>query len=293
MQGARIRIWRMVGESYGFLRAHPGALLRVGGLPLLLLFGLNLAFGGFSPWPEGLDPTALLPHLGLLFANVLAQSLVAAAVLVTWHRVVLLGEDAVSGPLGIRLGFREVRYLGAWLLLSLMFLAVLVLVSVLFVTLGFGAMLGAKAALVSAGLAGGMSLGQEVQFIALQILSLIGALLIATYATTRLSLILPALATDRQRSFGGAWHLSDGNGWRLVAASLLVMLPIQVAHLAAARLTARFEGDLLYWPAAFLASGLTLLLIFATGTLLSLFSKSLEQDSLAEAAPARDAALVG
>ena len=82
MQGAKIRIWRMVAESYGFLLAHPGVLFRVGWLPLMMLYGINLAFGGLDPWPQSQDLSALLPLLGLMAANVLAQSLVAAAVLV-------------------------------------------------------------------------------------------------------------------------------------------------------------------------------------------------------------------
>ena len=293
MQGTKIRIWQMVAESYGFLLAHPGALFRVGWLPLLLLYGINLALGGFDPWPQSQDVSALLPLLGLLTANVLAQSLVAAAVLVAWHRVVLLGETAVPGLFALHAGFREIKYLGTWLLLSLLFMLVLVLTCLLIVALGFGAMLGAKAMLGATSSVSGGGLGQPAQFIVLQVLSLIGALLIATYATTRLSLILPALATDRRRSFGAAWQLSSGSGWRLVAASLLVMLPMQAGYLLAARLAAGLADSLLYWPAALLASGFTLLLIIATGTVLSLFSKALEQESAAEAGPARDVALAG
>jgi len=293
MQGAKIRIWRMVAESYGFLLAHPGALFRVGWLPLLLLYGINLAFGGFNPWPQSQELSALLPLLGLLTVNVLAQSLVAAAVLVAWHRVVLLGEAAVPGFFALHAGFREAKYLGSWLLLSLLFMLVLVLVSLAIVALGFGAMLGANAVLGASGSVGSAALGQPTQFIALQVLSLIGALLIATYATTRLSLILPALATDRQRSFGNAWQLSAGSGWRLVAASLLVMLPMQAGYLVAGRLAAGLADSPLYWPVALLASGFILLLIIATGTVLSLFSKELERESAAEATPARDVALAG
>ncbi len=291
MQDAKIRIWRVVTQSYGFLLAHPGALLRVGWLPLLLLFGLNLAFGGLDPWPQSRDLADLLPGLGLLTANVLAQSLVAAALLVAWHRVVLLGEAAVPGVFALQVGLREARYLGRWLMLSLLFMLVLALACLAFVALGFIAMLGTETALITAGSAGTIALGEKAQFFVLQVLSVIGALLIATYATTRLSLILPALATDRQRSFGGAWQLSAGSGWRLVAASLLVMLPMQLGYLAAAGLTKRLADSLLYWPAALLASGFTLLLIVVTGTVLSLFSVALERESTDEATPARVVAL--
>ncbi len=293
MQNAKIRIWRMVKDSYGFLLSHPRALLRVGWLPLLLIFGLNLALGGFDASLLGKDLATLLPSLGRGTALVLLQSMIAAVVLVAWHRIVLMGEAAVPGLFSLHIGVREARYLASWLLLSLLFILVAVLSVLLIVALGFGLMLGGEVALVTAGSAGSIPLGEKAQFVALLTLSVVFALPAATYATTRLSLILPALATDQQRSFGGAWQLSAGSGWRLVAASLLVMLPMQLGYLAAVQLAKSLADSLLHWPAALLASGFILLLIMVTGTLLSLFSRALEQESAAQAPAAPDAALAG
>lgn len=285
MSDGKIRIWSMAMQSYGFLLRHPGALVRVGWLPLLALFGLNLLFDAYAPWPKTVDPVAMFPRFGSLSANLLGHTLVAAVVLVTWHRFVLFGQTPGNGVLGIRLGRRELRYMGMWLLLSLLFLFVFSLGTLVFIAVGFGGMMGTHQALVIAGSAGAVPLGQKAQFIVLQVIAVIGAFLCACYATCRLSLTLPALATDKKSSFGHAWQISGGNGWRLVAAFLLVMLPMQVAHLAAALLATGLSDTPLYLVAALLASASTLLLILVMGTLFSLFAQSLEQASEAEAEP--------
>ena len=279
MHGERIKVWSIVAESYGFLLRHPRALIRVGWLPLLALWGLNLVFQSYRPWPESVAPAELLSHATLLPLHVLAQSVVAAVVLVAWHRVVLLGEDAAVGLLGIRLGRREFGYLGIWLLLCLAFFVILLLAWALMIALGFGALLGTRTAMVTAGSLGNVALEDSTQIIILVVLSVCGGLALAFYATTRVSLVLPAMATDKQRSLGGAWQMSEGNGWRLVAASLLVMLPMQVAYLITAQVTAGIDETLIQAAAALLPSGFMLLLIVVTGTVLSLFSRQLEQAS--------------
>lgn len=282
MSEGKIQIWSMAMQSYGFLLRHPGALLRVGWLPLLMLFGFNLLFDAYAPWPKTVDPVAMFPRFGGLSANLLGHTLVAAVVLVTWHRFVLFGQTPGSGVLGIRLGRRELLYMGMWLLLCLLFLFVFSLGALVFIAVGFGGMLGTHQALVIAGSAGAVPLGQKAQFIVLAALSAFGAFLCGCYATCRLSLALPALATDKKPSFGHAWQISNGKGWRLVAAFLLVMLPMQVGHLAAAQVAASLADSALRFPAALVASAFTLLLILVMGTLFSLFSQSLEQASDAE-----------
>ena len=285
MPDNKIQIWSMTAQSYGFLLRHPGALIRVGWLPLLALFGLNLLFDAYAPWPQTIDPVAMFPRFGSLSANLLGHTLIAAVVLVTWHRFVLFGQTPGRGVLGIRLGRRELLYTGMWLLLCLLFLFVFSLGALLFLAVGFGGMLGTHQALIVAGSAGAVPLGQKTQFIVLTAISAFGAFLCGCYATCRLSLALPALATDKTSSFGHAWQISGGNGWRLVASFLLVMLPMQVGHLAAAQLAAGLADSALRFPAALIASGFTLLLVLVMGTLFSLFSQSLEQASEAEAEP--------
>ena len=268
-----------MAESYGFLARHPIELIRIGWLPLAALFAINLCFDTFAPQPETIPTADLLPVLGKISANILVQSVVAAVILVAWHRVVLLGKAGRPNGIGIHLGARELRYLIAWLSLSVLFLVVVGFATVLLTGLGMGVMLGTRTALATSSALGAIPIGasEKSQLMAIFATSVILGMLCASYATTRLSLVLPAMATDRSRSLGIAWQISNGNGWRLVAATLLVMLPLQVGSAATARVASELTATAFYWPMALVSSGFTLLLILAAGTLLSLFSRTLEQ----------------
>ena len=129
MDGAgRIRVWEMVAESYRFVLSHPRDLVRVGWLPLIALFALNLHF-------DGIDPAALGPALGEAAINLLILSLIAAIILVAWHRVVLLGDGGRRG-VAVSLGPREMRYLLSWLGLSAAFLVLFMIAWALVIAIG-------------------------------------------------------------------------------------------------------------------------------------------------------------
>ncbi len=279
----RIMVWATVAESYRFILSHPRDLLRVGWLPLLALFGLNLLFGTFDPVPAGFDPAALGPSLGTMALNLLAQSIIAAVILVAWHRVVLLGSDQQPGSLGVRFGARELRYLLAWLLLSVVFLMLLIVAFALVVAVGFAVLVALKTVMLLLGAGQMVALGQSDQFLALQYAGILPAVLLATYFASRLSLILPAMATDRRRTLARAWNLSAGNGWRLALASVFVMLPAELLSVGIAFAAQQVLGTALFYPLALASSFGVLLLIVATGTVLSLFSVELDQQVAAAA----------
>lgn len=278
IQDGKIAIWATVMKSYRFILAHPLAFLRIGWLPLIVLFLLNLVFGTFGPVAASLEPAVVLAESGRVLANIMAQTTVAAVVLVAWHRVVMLGPEGHSGLLAVALGLREMRYLLAWLLLSVLFLVLIVLCFGLVVAIGFVILLGLKLGLTLFGARHLLDLGGADQFMILELASLAPAFLLATYVASRLSLILPALATDKRRSVRRAWSLSVGNGWRLTLASILVMLPVECVSVTSAFAAHGAVGTPLYYPFAFAASFSLLLLIVATGTVLSLFSLELEKN---------------
>ena len=273
----KIVIWATVLESYRFIIDHPRALLRIGWLPLCAFFLLNLVFDTFSPGPSSFEPAVALPELGRVLANILAQTTIAAVILVAWHRIVILGPDHGPGLLALALGLREMRYLFAWLLLSVFFLLLVLFSFALVVAIGFAILLGLRLGLTVFDAKNLLDVGGADQFMILELASIAPAVLLATYFASRLSLILPAVATDRRRSLRRAWSLSTGNGWRLALASILVMLPIECISISAAFAASNWSGTLLYYPAAFAAAFSLLLLIVATGTVLSLFSLELEQ----------------
>lgn len=275
--GGRIMVWATVAESYRFILSHPRDLLRVGWLPLIALFGLNLLFGAFDPAPAAFDLASLAPSLGNMALNLLAQTIIAAVILVAWHRVVLLGADQQPGSLAVRFGVRELRYLLAWLMLSVLFLLLLIAAFALVVAAGFAALVVLKTGLLLFGAGQVLALGASDQFVALQYASFLPAMLLATYCASRLSLILPAMATDRRRSLSRAWRLSAGNGWRLALASVFVMLPAELLVVGVAFAARELLGTALFYPLALASSFGVLLLIVATGTVLSLFSVELDQ----------------
>jgi hypothetical protein len=273
--GGKIRIWEMVAESYRFVLSHPRDLVRVGWLPLIALFAVNLHF-------DGIGPVALGPAIGGAVVNLVILSVIAAIILVAWHRVVLLGDGGRRG-IAVNLGPREMHYLLSWLALSVVFLVLFAVAWALVTAAGFALLVALKFVLLLAGAGDGLALGKTDQFMVLLYAAVLPAFLLASYFTTRLSLVLPAMATDRRRSLGRAWSLSAGNGWRLVLAALLVMLPVELVSFAIGLATRAVLDTALYYPLAFAASCGVLLLIIATGTVLSLFSVELDRPGPAAA----------
>ena len=275
--GGKIRVWTMVVDSYRFVLSHPRDLIRVGWLPLIALFALNLWLGGIGSTSRGLDAAAPDFGIGKVALNIMLLSLIAASILVAWHRVVLLHIDTSGSGVAVRLGWREMRYLLSWLALSAVFLGIFTLSWGLVIGLGFLLLVALKAALLLAQAGGPPTLGSTDQFIVLLYAAVLPAFLLASYFATRFSLVLPAMATDRQRSLGRAWSLSAGNGWRLVIAALFVMLPVELVSIGMGFATHEMSGTALYYPLALAACCGVLLLIVATGTVLSLFSVELDR----------------
>ena len=97
----KIPVWATVVESYRFVASHPRDCLRVGWLPLVILFALNLL----------LDTYSAAPSVTKMAIYILVQTLIAAVILVAWHRVVLLGAGSRQPACTVGLGRREFRYL--------------------------------------------------------------------------------------------------------------------------------------------------------------------------------------
>ncbi len=278
---AKLPVWGTVTGSYRFLAAHPRDLARIGWLPLLALFVLNLVFGTFDPVPDVSHPeTAMIsigPMMGKALVNLLIQSAVAAMTLVVWHRLVILGDAAPGRRIAMTVGLRELRYLASWMLISVVFLIMWTVVTTAIVFAAFLAMVATQGAMMLASGGTGMALGGQDE-----VLTLVGwlgmpvAIVVAIYFTIRLSLVLPATATGKNAGFGRAWSVSTGNGLRMAIASLIVMTPLQLAVMGLTEATRAMSGSWPFYPLAFLASLGFLLFILATGTVLSLFSLELD-----------------
>lgn len=187
MAGAvKLPIWDLVDESYRFVLSHPRELVRVGWVPLLILFVTNIMFGAYAPPAETVD---LMAELVRISGNIVIQTVVAAMVLVGWHRFVLLGEKArPSGPV-VDIGRRELRYLLAWVVLSVLFLILFVAAWAFVLALFFFAMAIVKLLLLLAGSGNAIPLGETNQFVVLELAAIPAAMLIAAYVAIRKSVV--------------------------------------------------------------------------------------------------------
>lgn len=273
--------------SYHFIIDHPRDAVRVGWLPLILLYALNLIFGTFDPLPDLSDPEAAMSHiaplLGSTVVNVLIQSAVAAMTLVVWHRLVMQGYDVSGQTVPMRITLNEAKYLARWMLISLLFIGILFAADIAIVMAALLIMLAVQLVSIMIMDGAGLALGEQAE--QLTLVGQIGmapAAIAAIYLTTRLSLVLPATATGKEARFERAWYISRGNGARMVLTSLIVMAPLQFVIWGLMKVTGYMSDTILYYPLALLASATFLLFILVTGTVLSLISLGLDREPAKE-----------
>lgn len=114
------------------------------------------------------------------------------------------------------------------------------------------------------------SLSENAAFTGIGFIALILGLVPAFYVTLRLSLALPATATaERRGSFGHSWRASAGNGWRMVGATLLAMLPVEFFNLGIGFFARANAGEALHYPLVLIAAVGMLYLMAVMGTVLS------------------------
>jgi hypothetical protein len=258
--------------SFRFVATHGRELLRLGLLAvpafLILTFGLD----SFSVSPND----SQIAKIGRVAIDFGGRTAIATVVLVAWHRLVMLKLGDVNGSGSIGLGMRELRYFIAWILLSVGFVGVFGAVIALMAAFQFLVMLLLYLVLILAGLADTLVVGQRDQFVVVLWISVFFALPAASYVSGRLSLVLPAMAVDRRRPLRQAWRLSQGNGWRLVVATMFVLVPMESISALCSAASASARYSLAYYPLATLSAISLFLLIVLTGTILSLFSLQLD-----------------
>jgi hypothetical protein len=260
--------------SFRFVLAHRRDLMRVGllAVPALLILDLALASIDSRRISEfGVSAAAVktLTELGL-------RTVIAAALLVSWHRIVMLGAGGRRAAPPIAFGMREVHYLLVWMLLSVGFLGAFAVTAAAAVAVQFAAMVGGYLVLLLLGLSKTVMVGQKDQLMIVLWISLFFAVPVASYVAGRLSLVLPALAVDRRRPFRQAWRMSAGNGWRLVAASLIVLIPMELLASLCAAAASGSRASLAHYLFAVASAVSLFLLIVLTGTILSIFSLRLD-----------------
>lgn len=274
MNNGHIPVFATAILSFRFVMTHRRELLRFGlfAVPafLIVTFGLDSYAANFAEFKSATsNAVRSVIDLG-------GRAAIATVVLVGWHRLVMLKLADVDGGSAATVGIRETRYLLVWMLLSVGFLLVFAAVIGFMVALQFLVMLALYLALLLMGLADTLVVGQRDQFVVVLWISIFFAVPAASYVAGRMSLVLPALAVDRRRPLRHAWRMTAGNGWRLVAASLLVLVPMELIAALCGGAAASARHSLAYYPLATLSAISMYLLIVLTGTVLSLFSLQLD-----------------
>lgn len=259
MATAKLPVWRTTKECFEFLAGHPRDIVRIGWFPLLLLLALSIGFGTYEPMT--IDPENPLADLKISQAliAVLLQGAVATVMLVAWHRLVMTDYVAAAPETsgGRASGRRASVYFFQLLLLSLLGLLV------------FSAVFLVAFAILTGTYYFTIGRPDDEITVILGYVAFFFGLAPAFYVIFRLALALPSTAVDRRGRFEQAWDASAGNGWRMVAATILVMLPIEIVN-TAVTLTARAAaGTVFFYPLVFLACVCVLMLMVALGTVLS------------------------
>ncbi len=160
-------------------------------IPIIVVMALMFIFG------ESIAPQKSPGFMGFVLLVVLM--LVISIVVVAFHRTFIMDIDDVNNTAIIRLTAREWRFVGWYF--AVFFFAGILMVIMAFLFAGV---------LKESALANG-----SFQLLGLPIY----------YLLARWLLVLPATSVDdEEASMTTSWHLSEGNGWRLVV--LVFLLPL-------------------------------------------------------------------
>lgn len=179
-------------------------------------------------WPAVLSPIvrpfSAMPYFQIFLETVLTELpflALAAIALIPLHRAILTGPPQPDRRIPFRLGRREGLY----------FLLVVAM------AVGYGLYELAIRPAIDWYVAGLLDLiltadrygpVMGLAMTAWKIILTIPVIAALVYVLDRLSLALPAIATDRAGPLSHAWTISRGNGWRLVAVLFIAILPLMV-----------------------------------------------------------------
>ncbi|MDX6750007.1 hypothetical protein SH611_09335 [Geminicoccaceae bacterium 1502E] len=221
-QPIRFPVLEIARKTYGSLFHDLPALARAAALWIgfMVLLEALIAFSGFDSEAlmqahmDGLSMTRLLV-LGL--AAGLLNWLAITAVVVFWHRRILLDEQAPAAM--APLNGRVAAYV--WALIKLA------------VTGGLAAVAGMVCSMPLA--AGLMALGHESPLAgALAMAASFLGMMLPIFVVVRLQLILPAAAVnDQAMTLRASWRTTKGSFLRMLLAGLLATLPLMVALVVA------------------------------------------------------------
>ncbi len=226
----KIQIGKVAIEGLRLFFGQFGSAVRIAWVPLVILivaqigyvvlimpameaFGATFYYQNVAPEDDLAVVEQIIEAGGALFSQIgwqaLTFMLVSAAaymmLVVAWLRFGLLG-DKLAGRIGLlRLGWREMKTLFAYILWALLWV----------VMIGATVLIGVGFAEISPWLSA---------------VAVVPMAIVMILWTTRLLLVFPAVALDQGMRWGMAWRLTKGNGWRLFTAfGLSTLLVIAIS----------------------------------------------------------------
>lgn len=192
-------VWAMFKEILTYCAGNRNTLLRHGAIPFIVI--------AIATWlmPRYLGPSAPAGSRGIGVGLVVAQLLVCVPMIVTWYRMIVLGQEEAARQPVFTFGRREFRLLGWQLAVAVAGIA------------AFGA---------GAGILTGVyyGAGQGALAIILCIVLGAGGLLGALAVINRISFVFALAATDQPVSFKASWEMTRGLTWPLLGTLLLIVL---------------------------------------------------------------------
>lgn len=185
----KLPVWQTVGACYAFVGSHAKQLLRISWLPLLILLLVSALTNWLvSPWllPAGERPVGFAAQL-LRFLSGAIQLPFLASIAVAWHRLVLR-QEAIETWFYLRFDSVVWQYTSICFLLNL-------------------------ASLAPVGNPKTAALATLTSFV------------ILFFILPRVSLMLPAIALERDLPLTEAWRATRANTWRLGLAMMLCVFP--------------------------------------------------------------------
>ena len=249
----QLPIWATVKATFrSVLVENLGRLPKAAFAPFVISLALILVFallfpGQFEPAAVGQEPHAGLADVVSALLGLVPYVIFA----VTWHRLVLLDDPPRWLPSWRR---RHWRFLGYSLVLFL-------LAYLLLIVLG---LVGTATLWALGGGPSGEEMSGPMAFLSAAAALLLG--LIVAWTVLRLSFVFPAAAVDEGYGLGDSWRQTRGQGLRLIAIVVLIMVPVYAALIVltgligfAIGLIAEFSGG-----AASEAVGLAVFLVSAS-----------------------------
>lgn len=204
----KLPVLRIALESWRFMFAHPGAVLRAGWLPTAVLFGL-------AAKTAELGRTLTLDSIAAMLGIGLATLALLIVTLVAWQRLTLFGPDHRKGLTPLRIGRAELMSILHFPLFLVLLVPMLIVPMAGWIVAGPG--------LADGGLAGWLP------YIAFGVLIFPGGPLL-----TRAALMLAAFAAAGRRKLSviatanSIWTWSAGNTVRIFLAILITGLPVAI-----------------------------------------------------------------